>query len=115
MDEEPLYIDVKRFLANASEVRPEAFGIAMDLILLAWWPTKGAFMYDEDALAALLTAKAPARGYTARVLRKHRKAVARFFTVLPDGRWTPSPEFFSLTDGNAEYLARSSESDDRSS
>jgi hypothetical protein len=44
----------------------------------------------------------PARGYTSELLRQHRNAIASFFTVLPDGRWVPSPEYFSVTDGNAE-------------
>jgi hypothetical protein len=100
----PLYIDVKRFLANKAGA--EAVGIAMDLIGLVWWPTKTAFVFDEEVLAAQLAALLPARGYTANMLRKRRKAVATFFTALPDGRWVPSPKFFSLTDGNAEHLAR---------
>lgn len=97
---EPLYIDTARFLANKAGV--EAAGIAMDLIGHLWWPTKTAFAFDEEALATKLDAELPARGYTADLLRRRREAVASFFTVLPDGRWVPSPEYFSLTDGNAE-------------
>jgi hypothetical protein len=36
------------------------------------------------------------------MLRRARKKIASFFTVLPDGRWVPSPKYFSLTDGNAD-------------
>ena len=55
------------------------------------------FVFDEDALAARLASELPARGYTAEMLLRRRKKIASFFTVLPDGRWTPSPEYFSLT------------------
>jgi hypothetical protein len=99
---DPLWIDVERVLATAGAGQ---IGVAIDLIMLVWWPTKSAFVYDEEVLAKLFAEKLPGRGYTPAKLRKYRKAAAIFFTVLPDGRWTPSPEFFSLTDGNAEALA----------
>jgi hypothetical protein len=97
---EPLYIGVERFLADRANA--EAAGVAMDLIARVWWPLKTPFVFDEDALAARLASELPARGYTAEMLRRRRKKIAPFFTVLPDGRWVPSPKYFSLTDGNAE-------------
>jgi hypothetical protein len=97
---EPLYVDVERLMADRS--RNEAIGLAVDLIGVIWSPTKTAFVFDEEALAAQLAAKLPARGYTADLLRRNREAVASFFIALPDGRWVPSPEYFSLNDGNAE-------------
>ena len=39
----------------------------------------------------------PRRRYTAASVAKDLPGAARLFTVLPDGRWAPSPEFFSLT------------------
>jgi hypothetical protein len=99
---EPLYIETKSFVRKSRGVRPEVLCIAMDLICLVWWPTKTAFAFDEEALAARFAADLPARGYTPDMLRQNRKKVASFFTVLPDGRWVPSPKYFSLTDGNAE-------------
>jgi hypothetical protein len=98
----PLYIDVERFLAN--KVGPEAVGIAIDLITFVWWPTKTAFVFDENALAAGLAKEVPARGYTADLLRRQRSAIASFFTILPDGRWVPSPEYFSITDDHADRV-----------
>jgi hypothetical protein len=98
--DEALFINTRRFLSNTAGL--EAIGVAMDLIGHVWWPTKTAFMFDEEALAARLAVELPARGYTADLLRKHRAAIASFFTVLPDERWAPSPEYFSLTDGNTE-------------
>jgi hypothetical protein len=97
---EPLYLDVERFLANKANA--EAAGVAMDLIAGVWWPLKTPFVFDEEALAARLARELPARGYTAEMLRRRRKRIASFFTVLPDGRWAPSPKYFSLTDGNRE-------------
>jgi hypothetical protein len=99
---ECLYLDVGRFDANRAGL--EAIGAAFDLVYRIWWPTKAAFVFDEEALAARLGKELPARGYTADLLRQHRSAIASFFTVLPDGRWAPSPEYFSLTDGNAEQV-----------
>ena len=95
---ESFYINPECFLADAAS--PEAVGIVMDLVGCIWWPTKSGFAFDEEALAARLAAELPARGYTAAVLRRHRDAVASFFTVLPDGRWAPSPECFGPTDGD---------------
>jgi hypothetical protein len=97
---EPLYMDVERFLANKAGT--EAVAIAMDLIGYIWLPTKIGFVFDEGALALRLATKLPARGYTSDMLRRNRESVSSFFTVLPDGRWVPSPEYFSLTDGNSE-------------
>ena len=97
---ESFYVNAERFLAN--EAGPEAVGVAMDLIGHIWWPTKSGFAFDEEALAARLAAALPARGYTADMLRRHRDAIASFFIVLPDGRWAPSPEYVSPTDGDTE-------------
>jgi hypothetical protein len=63
---------------------------------------QGFWLFDEEASASRLAKELPAEGYTAELLRRQRNTIASFFTVLPDGRWVPSPEFFSVTDGNAE-------------
>lgn len=67
--------------------------------------TKSAFDFDERLLADRLAGELPAHGYTEALLRRHRDAVASFFTILPDGRWVPSPEFFSITDANADRVS----------
>lgn len=90
------YIDTERFLKNSAG--NEAIGIAMDLALRVWWPTKTAFVFDEEALAASLGKELPGRGYSVDLLRRQRSKIASFFTILPDGRWVPSPEYFSITD-----------------
>jgi hypothetical protein len=99
-----LYLDVARVLAK-DKGSLGGIGLAMDLVMLVWWPTKSAFVFDEKALTKLFDEKLPARGYTSAMLRKYRKDAAVFFTILPDGRWTLSPEFFSVNDGNAEFLS----------
>jgi hypothetical protein len=103
-DQPDFWVDTERMLANKAGAR--AMGLAIDLIMTMWLPTRGAFRYDEQQLAEHFARVLPARGYTARKLRGYRKAVATFFTALPDGSWAPSPEYFSVTDGNAERFAR---------
>jgi hypothetical protein len=90
------YIDTERFLANSAG--NEAVGIAMDLVLRVWWPTKTAFVFDEENLAASLAKELPARGYSVEILRRRRSEIASFFTILPDGRWVPSPEYFGIAE-----------------
>jgi hypothetical protein len=94
-DQLSLYIHPESFFAN--EAHPVAKAMAGDLAYFVWWPTKDAFVFDEEALAAHFAKRQPASRYTAKLLRRHRKAVATFFTVLPDGRWVPSPEYFGVT------------------
>lgn len=96
--EEPLYIDAEAMLANTAGM--QALGIAIDLIVHLWWPTKSPFAFEPAALSRLLQEKLPARGYTEASLRARGSSLMTFFTVLPDGRWTPSPTYFSLTNGN---------------
>jgi hypothetical protein len=62
--DDPLYIEVKGFLRKIRRADPEVVSIVMDLIGFVWGPTKTAFAFDEEALAARFAAKLPARGYT---------------------------------------------------
>ena len=94
--DEPLYFNIEAARPLAREIGPEAYGLVVSLIMEIWWPTKEAFQYEPDALADRLTATA----VTADDLVRLRELAARFFTVLPDGRWAPSPEFFSITDAS---------------
>lgn len=71
-------------------------GLAMQLLTQVYFPTKQPFVFDPEALAKRMTA----RDATPESLARLRDAAAKFFTILPDGRWAPNPEFFSLTDGN---------------
>ncbi len=103
-DEQPLYINVEMFLGNRAGA--EASGLAMDLLMLVYWPLKQAFVYDPETLSATINQAAPGRDYDADKLKKLRKKAASFFTELDDGRWAPSPIYFSLTDGNAELTAQ---------
>lgn len=97
-DGDPLYINSKAMLANKTGL--EAVGLAMDLVTVAWWPTKAPFHWDEEALFELLNTALPARGYTVEKLRSNKSQAQSYFTVLDDDRWVPSPEYFSMTNGN---------------
>lgn len=95
---DPLYINAQAMLENNAGLA--AVGLAMDLIMVVWWPTKAPFKWDESLLSKLLNKALPARGYTEETLRQHRDEASSFFTVLENGRWAPSPDFFSLVNGN---------------
>jgi hypothetical protein len=97
-EEQPIYIDTRAMLANKAGL--EAVGIAMDLLTIVWWPTKAPFAFDAKALAAQLSELLPARGYSDDVILRNLSGLRTFFTELPDGRWAPSPQFFSLSNGN---------------
>lgn len=102
MSEEPaIWINSAAFWAQARAVDHAALSIAMDLVMLVYMPGRHAFTWDAAGLANAI--KRP--DTTALLLDAHRDEVSRFFTVLDDGRWVPSPEYFSLTDGNADRSA----------
>ncbi len=95
-NDEPLYFNMEAARPLAREIGPEAYGLVMSLIMEIWWPTKEAFLYEPDVLVDRLTAS----NLTADDLARLREPAARFFTILSDGRWAPSPEFFSITDSS---------------
>lgn len=97
-EEEPLYIDARAMLENKTGMM--AVGIAIDLIFCLWWPTKSPFPCDPKWLTEFFQEKLPARGYTEESFSHNMEGLRTFFTVLPDGRWAPSPVYFSLTNGN---------------
>lgn len=95
-EDDPLYFNMEAARPVAHEIGVEAYGLVMSLIFEIYWPLRQAFSYDPADLAERLTA----RGITEADLIRLRGKAARFFTVLPDGRWAPSPEFFSMTDAS---------------
>lgn len=94
---QPLYIDTDAMLDVKGD--PAGLGLAMTLIGAVWEPERLPFTYDPDALYDRLVA-AGHTGIRRSDLDIQRDAAARYFVVLDDGRWAPSPEFFSVTDGN---------------
>lgn len=90
---EPIKLNVDAVLKN--NVSDAAYGAAIDIIRLVWWPTKTPFEYNEAALASHFSKQHPARCYTEEKLRKYKNEIGSFFTVLKDGRWAPSPEYLS--------------------
>jgi hypothetical protein len=98
MNENPIYIDSQAMLENTSGM--EAVGIAMDLVMLMWWPSKQPFEFNAKELAARLRDRLPARGYSEDALMRNYEGIKSFFTELPDGKWAPSPTYFSMSNGN---------------
>lgn len=92
------YIDARAMQESSASMI--AHGVVMDLMVVLWWPTKQPFAWDIPAIVSTMNAKFPARDYTEAALREHEADIRSFFTVLPDGRWAPSPKFFSMSDGN---------------
>ena len=87
----PIYLDVEAL--RRVDVSLKARGIAVTLVLEVWWPSQEPFDFDPQRLATVISG--------ARVsvedLVSERDAISQLFTSLPDGRWAPSPVFFSLT------------------
>lgn len=91
-EQEGLFIDIQEMLTQRNP--PMVVGIAMSLVTMVWWPTRQPFAWDANVLAPML--KAP--DATPAALEEHKAAVQTYFSVLDDGRWAPSPRFFSVTD-----------------
>lgn len=96
----PLYLDAERFWTKAGPMDSFPVACAMDIIFHLWWPSKQPVTPDAVTIIGTLSKKLPNRGYTVEKFEKHRADMLQFFTELPDGRWVPSPEYFSLIDGN---------------
>lgn len=97
-EKEAFWINVDAF--NRNKAGAEAGGVYMDLLVYVWRPTMEPFRFDPETLATRLNVVLPRREYTAEKLEALRPAIATFFVVLDDGRWAPSPEYLSMTDGN---------------
>jgi hypothetical protein len=97
-DEQALYLDVEAMRkVKCGDLAGK--GLAMTLVFAIWEPSREPFAYDADAIYERLKA-AGHTGIKREDLENHREGAKRFFVELADGRWAPSPEFFSVTDGN---------------
>ena len=95
--EQPLYLNTEALLAVTGN--PAAHGLALMLVFAIWEPERVPFVYDADAIFARLQAGGQ-KGIKRSDLDDYKEAAKRFFVILDDGRWAPSAEFFSVTDGN---------------
>lgn len=93
-EDEAIYVD--HTAMRAVECSLAARGLAMSLLFEVWFPTKQGFVWDAEDLAARVSAP----DATPAMIEAEKDDVAKFFTVLADGRWVPSPAMFSMTDGN---------------
>lgn len=96
-NEEPLYLDTGALLKVKGN--PASHGLAMTLVFGIWAPERQPFVYDSDALFARLRGMGQT-GIKRSDLDDYKEGAKRFFVILDDGRWVPSPEFFSVTNGN---------------
>lgn len=97
-NEEAIWVNHEALRSN--RVSLAALGTAMSLVFEVWWPTKKGFQWEPEQLATLITAP----DVTPQGLEELRDEVATFFTILDDGRWVPSPIYFSMVDGNPGHL-----------
>ncbi len=98
MTEDKIFIDVEKLAALAND--PVAFAFIFDIIMAIWWPAKEPIVVDAEQIVNQLKLRFPGRGYTLKKFEEAKPGILNFFTVLPDGRWVPDPEFFSLTGGD---------------
>jgi len=89
----PVWLDVNTINRNVAGV--EAIGLFMDLVMVVWLPSMRPFAFDAARLARALNRRLPDRGYSAGDVRRLKPALATFFTLLADGRWTPRPEYLA--------------------
>ena len=76
-----------------SKAGAEGKRIALDMIGCIWGPSKNAFTFDPKILATQLAKELPERNYTEQIIRENAEDIKTFFTVLPDGKWVPSPQY----------------------
>jgi hypothetical protein len=95
MNGPPIYISPEAILTSTAPM--EAVGIALIVLSLVWWPTQTPFEWDEKRLLVKLRSQLPGCDYTLDQLARNRSEAQSFFCRLDDGRWVPSPEYFSLT------------------
>jgi hypothetical protein len=95
MGDNDLYLNIPKLQELMGET-DTALGI--DLVICIWAPGKQPFRYEPERLAEQLRTMVPGRKYTTAYLRERETEAALFFTILPDGRWAPRPDLFSLSD-----------------
>lgn len=93
-----IYISTEAMIAN--RVHPIALAAAMDILYLIWWPTKEPFDFNAKNIADIINKAHSNNEFNEKLIKKHKKQIQSFYTVLPDGRWAPSPVYFSMTNGN---------------
>jgi len=97
----PVWTHAKN-LAAAIHACGDARAVMVAFRVLATYAPEGvgAFVFDPAAFAALASNRREA--ITAADIEAMRGDLLRFFLVLPDGRWAPSPALFVANDPYAE-------------
>ncbi len=93
---EAIFLDTEVMLQKGGETGLIAVAMAMDIIMVLWWPTKEPVLPDTERIVEHLNRFFPRRDYSVPLFEKNKADVEKFFTVLADGRWVPNPEIFSL-------------------
>jgi hypothetical protein len=95
--ERPIFINVDEMLARSKRVHLAVIGIVVELL---GYGGNGPFKWEPSVIAPWLTAYGSGDVISEAYLREIESDLLLFFVGLPDGRWVPSHEVFSLVDGN---------------
>jgi hypothetical protein len=98
----PIFVNCDEVLVRAKQTSLFAVGIMVQLLGYAGY---GPFAWNPAAIAAWLTDHGAGDAISEADIREIEDDLLLFFIVLPDGRWVPSHEVFSLVDGNAGYTS----------
>lgn len=93
----PIFINTDEVLARSKRTSLFAVGIMVQLLGCCG---NGPFQWEPAAIAAWLTEHGAGDVISEADLREIEDNLHLFFFVLPDGRWVPSHEVFSVVDGN---------------
>jgi hypothetical protein len=98
-DSDCIYIDLEAVHRECGGPVSLAFILALDILCVSWCRDYLPFDYDQAVTKVddVFTGRAPSAARDPAM----RPSVVRFFTQLADGRYVPSPAFFSLT-GNLD-------------
>lgn len=99
-----VYVHVKEFanLARAEDVNSEGFMLGMLLLTGVYYPAKIPFEWNSEDLSRRIKAAFPGRDFTPEKIESLRGSAALLFEILEDGRWVPSPKYFSVNNGNID-------------
>jgi hypothetical protein len=94
--ETSMHIDAEAIIKY--KIRPEDLAIAVDILQVAWWPTKQAFVFNTKDISESLNKTFPDRDYEEKLINNHLDGIKPLFIIFPDGKWSPNPIYFHAFD-----------------